>query len=200
MYPKVHKGLTHKKSPSVVKEKKLKAPHIPALSITEMQKNKLTKLGSANTQYKYNGPSASILETFVNKHQDQIFLVPFTQERDEFSALCPVTHQPDFARVEILYVPNSLMVESKSLKLYFFSFRNSGEFHEDVVNRICKDLWSVLKPKYLRVFGNFAARGGISIKPMVEKWDTYIGEKEEDWVTKSQIRRLVVMWDRKNLT
>lgn len=153
----------------------------------------LRHLGSQGTKYQYDQPCPEILDTFINKHQDQLYLVPFIQARDEFSSLCPVTGQPDQARMEIIYVPNVKMVESKSLKLYFFSFRNSGEFHEDVTNRIVKDLWSVLEPKYLRVFGNFAPRGGIAIKPLVERW-------QDDLPVEviSKIRNLVYTWDLKN--
>ena len=106
---------------------------------------------------------------------------------------CPVTKQPDFARMEIIYVPNDKMVESKSLKLYFFSFRNSGEFHEDVCNRIVKDLWMKLEPKYLRVFGDFAPRGGIAIKPLIERW-----QKDLKNVIVKDIISIVNSWDRKN--
>lgn len=153
----------------------------------------LRHLGSQGTKYQYDQPGPEILDTFVNKHQDQLYLVPFIQPRDEFQSLCPVTGQPDVAKMEIIYVPNVKMVESKSLKLYFFSFRNSGEFHEDVTNRIVKDLWSVLEPKYLRVFGNFAPRGGIAIKPLVERW-------QDDLPVEviSKIRNLVYTWDLKN--
>ena len=153
----------------------------------------LRHLGSQGTKYQHDSPSPEILDTFVNKHQDQLYLVPFTQTRDEFSSLCPVTNQPDFAKIEIIYIPNVKMVESKSLKLYFFSFRNSGEFHEDVTNRIVKDLWSVLEPKYLRVFGNFAPRGGIAIKPLVERWQDDLSDGEIQ-----KISRLINSWDTKN--
>jgi 7-cyano-7-deazaguanine reductase len=105
---------------------------------------------------------------------------------------CPVTGQPDVARMEILYVPIINMVESKSLKLYFFSFRNEGAFHESIVSRICNDLWSVLSPRYLRVFGDFAPRGGISIKPLIEEWDVSQGAD-----VRSEISRLVTCWDLK---
>lgn len=153
----------------------------------------LTKLGSQKTEYKLDGPDISILETFENKHLDNIYLVTFTQERDEFTARCPVTSQPDFGRIEILYIPNGKMVESKSLKLYFFSFRDSGEFHEDVTNRIFNDLWKLLQPKYLRVIGDFAARGGIAIKPLVENW-----EKKLNPAIIHRIERLITSWDVKN--
>ena len=85
----------------------------------------------------------------------------------EFTTLCPKTGQPDFATLTIRYIPSRLLVESKSLKLYLFSFRNHGDFHEDVVNVIYDDIFRLLKPKYLEVFGKFAARGGITIDPFV---------------------------------
>lgn len=125
----------------------------------------LKKLGK-KTEYPTT-PSADILETFENQHPENFYVVPFIQTRDEFTSLCPRTGQPDFARIEILYVPHSHMIESKSLKLYLFSFRDTGEFHEDVINRIFNDIWGTIAPKYLQVYGDFAARGGIAIKPFV---------------------------------
>ena len=83
----------------------------------------------------------------------------------EFTSLCPITGQPDFAEIRISYVPDVKMVESKSLKLYLFSFRNHGDFHEDCVNKIMKDLVKLMDPKYIEVTGFFTPRGGISIYP-----------------------------------
>jgi 7-cyano-7-deazaguanine reductase len=83
----------------------------------------------------------------------------------EFTSLCPITGQPDFAEIRIAYIPDRRMVESKSLKLYLFSFRNHGDFHEDCVNKIMKDLISLMDPKYIEVTGLFTPRGGISIYP-----------------------------------
>ena len=83
----------------------------------------------------------------------------------EFTSLCPITGQPDFATIYISYVPDVRMVESKSLKLYLFSFRNHGDFHEDCVNIIMKDLIALMDPKYIEVWGKFTPRGGISIDP-----------------------------------
>lgn len=114
------------------------------------------------------GPDRSILETFDNRHQDSLYLVPLVCP--EFTSICPITGQPDFARFEIVYAPRIKMVESKSLKLYLYSFRNHGEFHEDVTNRIFKDLWRLMNPKFMRVIGDFNIRGGISIKPLVQKF------------------------------
>lgn len=83
----------------------------------------------------------------------------------EFTSLCPITGQPDFATITISYVPDERLVESKSLKLYLFSFRNHGDFHEDVINIIMKDLVKLLEPKYIEVWGKFLPRGGLSIDP-----------------------------------
>lgn len=110
-----------------------------------------------------------ILETFDNKHPDNEYLVTFTCP--EFTSLCPKTGQPDFARIIINYIPRVKMVESKSLKLYLFSFRNHGDFHEDCVNIIMKDLVSLMDPRYLEVIGLFTPRGGISIYPFANYAD-----------------------------
>lgn len=113
-------------------------------------------------------PSIKILETFDNQHPDSLYLVPLMC--GEFTSICPITGQPDFASLEIVYAPRVKMVESKSLKLYLFSFRNHGEFHEDVTNRIFKDLWKLMDPKFMRIIANFSVRGGIAIKPLVQKF------------------------------
>lgn len=85
----------------------------------------------------------------------------------EFTSLCPKTKQPDFAKITIRYSPNKRLVESKSLKLYLFSYRNHGSFHENCVNQIAKDLFALMDPFWLEVRGDFGARGGISINPSV---------------------------------
>ena len=131
----------------------------------------LKSLGAKETTY-YDKPNIQILETFENRNQENYNLVSFVQEHDEFTSLCPKTGQPDFAKMEVIYVPDEKMVESKSLKLYFFSYRNEGSFHEDVCNQIANDLFEKLEPFYLRVYGDFVPRGGIAIKPMVETWGT----------------------------
>lgn len=107
----------------------------------------------------------SVLDAFANRHPERDYWVSFTAP--EFTTLCPKTGQPDFATLTIRYIPAKKLVESKSLKLYLFGFRNHGDFHEDVVNVIYDDLTKLLKPKYLEVIGKFAARGGISIDPFV---------------------------------
>ena len=104
-----------------------------------------------------------VLETFENQHPDNDYWVQFNCP--EFTTLCPITGQPDFAEIKIMYIPDKRMVESKSLKLYLFSFRNHGDFHEDCVNTIMKDLIRLMDPKYIEVRGLFTPRGGISIYP-----------------------------------
>ena len=104
-----------------------------------------------------------VLETFDNQHPDNDYWVRFNCP--EFTTLCPITGQPDFAEIRIGYVPDKKMVESKSLKLYLFSFRSNGDFHEDCVNTIMKDLVKLMQPKYIEVVGLFTPRGGISIYP-----------------------------------
>ncbi len=106
-----------------------------------------------------------MLDAFANKHPERDYWVTFTAP--EFTTLCPKTGQPDFATLTIRYIPGKKLVESKSLKLYLFGFRNHGDFHEDVINVIYDDLAKLLKPKYLEVYGKFTARGGISIDPFV---------------------------------
>ncbi len=104
-----------------------------------------------------------VLETFENKHQENDYWVQFNCP--EFTTLCPITGQPDFGEIIIKYIPDVKMVESKSLKLYLFSFRNHGDFHEDCVNIIMKDLIKLMNPRYIEVMGLFKPRGGISIFP-----------------------------------
>ena len=108
--------------------------------------SELTLLGNQGTKYPMDY-APEVLETFVNKHQDNDYFVKFNCP--EFTSLCPITGQPDFATITISYVPDIKMVESKSLKLYLFSFRNHGDFHEDCVNFIMKDVIKLMKPKYI---------------------------------------------------
>ena len=126
------------------------------------RENEHLKLLGKKTHYASNY-DPTLLETFKNQHPDNDYWVQFNCP--EFTTLCPITGQPDFAEIKILYLPGELMVESKSLKLYLFSFRNHGDFHEDVVNIIMKDLIALLHPKYIEVTGLFLPRGGISIYP-----------------------------------
>ena len=124
----------------------------------------LTLLGQAKTDYP-DAYAPHLLERFANHYPQH----PYVVELDcpEFTCLCPITSQPDFARLTIRYSPASYLVESKSLKLYLFSFRNQGAFNEEVVNRIAADLFALLQPRWLEVQGDFLPRGGIAIKPSV---------------------------------
>ena len=126
----------------------------------------ISKLGNQNVKYELNDVNPKILETFINKHQNNNYLVSW--KCPEFTSKCPKTGQPDFATIYIQYVPRIEMVESKSLKLYLFSFRNHGDFHEDCINIIMKDLIKLMGPKWIRVIGDFTPRGGISINPVTE--------------------------------
>ena len=142
--------------------------------------NGVTLLGNQGTKYPMDY-APEMLETFVNKHQDTDYFVKFNCP--QFTSLCPLTGQPDFATIYISYVPDVKMVESKSLKLYLFSFRNHGDFHEDCINIIMKDLVKLMDPKYIEVWGKFTPRGGISIDPY-----TNYGRKGTKWEQ--------VAWDR----
>ena len=150
----------------------------------------VTSLGS-NTKRDFANvkqPMPEWLQTFKNSHPNSIQLVCFVQPEPTFRSLCPKTGQPDSASIEIIYVPREKMVESKSLKEYLQSFQNSGEFHEDVCNRIKNDLVKLLDPLYLRVYGDFVVRGDLAIKPLVE----FMTSNEE------LIRNLVSSWDAKS--
>jgi 7-cyano-7-deazaguanine reductase len=122
----------------------------------------ITLLGKKNTQYLFEY-APEILEVFDNKHPNRDYFVKFNCP--EFTSLCPITGQPDFATIYISYIPGQKMVESKSLKLYLFSFRNHGDFHEDCMNIIMNDLIQLMDPRYIEVWGKFTPRGGISIDP-----------------------------------
>ena len=101
------------------------------------------------------------LETFPNRHPGRDYVV--TLKTEEFTCVCPVTGQPDFARLIIQYIPEKKIVESKSLKLYLWSYRDEGVFHEHVTNVILDDLVLALKPRWCKVTADFVVRGGISI-------------------------------------
>jgi len=142
----------------------------------------LRVLGNTVPAPKDYDPSA--LEAFPNRHPGRDYWVTFTAP--EFTTLCPKTGQPDFATLTIRYIPAKRLVESKSLKLYLFGFRNHGDFHEDVVNVIYDDLSRLLEPKYMEVYGKFAARGGISIDPFVNggsgaKYRALAAKRFEAW-------------------
>lgn len=122
----------------------------------------LTLLGTKTTVYS-DRYTPAVLEAFENRHPENDYFVKFNCP--EFTSLCPITGQPDFATLYISYIPDRKMVESKSLKLYLFGFRNHGAFHEDCVNIIMKDLIKLMAPRYIEVWGRFLPRGGLSIDP-----------------------------------
>ena len=126
----------------------------------EREKEGLKQLGKKTTYE--NDYNPALLERFSNKHENDYFI---KFNCPEFTSLCPITGQPDFATIYISYIPDKYCVESKSLKLYLFSFRNHGDFHEDCVNKIMKDLINLLSPRYIEVWGKFMPRGGLSIDP-----------------------------------
>lgn len=133
------------------------------------EEKSLTLLGNQRVKYPTDY-EPGLLETFENKHPENEYLV--TLNCPEFTTLCPITSQPDFGKIIIRYIPRIRMVESKSLKLYLFSFRNHGDFHEDVVNVIMKDLVALMDPRYIEVKGEFMPRGGISIYPFANYGDS----------------------------
>jgi 7-cyano-7-deazaguanine reductase len=131
----------------------------------------------ARTEYRYDSPDAAVLEVFDNPRPGADWAVALICT--EFTSLCPVTGQPDYGALRIEYVPAARCVESKSLKLYLMRYRNHGAFHEDCVNRVADDLFAVVAPRYLRVYGDFNPRGGIAIKPMAVRAAPGLSQDEE---------------------
>jgi 7-cyano-7-deazaguanine reductase len=121
--------------------------------------NSVTHLGAKSvlTEGQLADPR-SILESFANPRPGREYEIKFVFP--EFTSVCPVTGQPDFATITVIYVPKQLCVEMKSLKLYYFSYRNKGIFYEAVVNTILDDLVETLSPRSMTVTGEFAVRGG----------------------------------------
>jgi 7-cyano-7-deazaguanine reductase len=122
--------------------------------------SELTLLGTGKTEPR------RALETFPNRHPNRDYVVELKTE--EFTCVCPMTGQPDFAHLTIRYIPDQRIVESKSLKLYFWSFRDEGVFHEHVTNVILDDLVAALEPHWCEVVADFLARGGIAITVRAE--------------------------------
>lgn len=154
--------------------------------------NSLSLLGNQATKYPTDY-APEVLETFDNKHPERRYLVSFVCP--EFTSLCPKTGQPDFAKIIINYIPRRKMVESKSLKLYLFSFRNHGDFHEDCVNIILNDLLKLMDPLYIEVLGIFTPRGGIAIHPFANHADP----SEPDMVELAR-QRMLAAFTRQALT
>lgn len=129
----------------------------------------ITLLGNQKTKYP-DDYAPEVLETFENKHPDNDYFVKFNAP--EFTSLCPITGQPDFATIYISYVPGERMVESKSLKLYLYSFRNHGDFHEDCMNIIMKDLIKLMDPKYIEVWGKIYTERRYFYRSILQLWKT----------------------------
>jgi len=131
----------------------------------------LTQLGSAKTKYVYDKPAPELLETFPNAAQHREYTTEFIF--NEFSSLCPKTGQPDFATISIRYSPKKLCIETKSLKLYFLSFRQAGAFMETIVNNMLDELVQVCEPQWMVITGDFNVRGGTAIKVVAEHYQSY---------------------------
>ncbi len=142
---------------------------IPYLSIEESMPRKdykdLTLLKRSHTMIPDN-PDEAQLESFPNKYPNREYNIEF--DCPEFTSLCPVTGQPDFARIKIIYIPDQQCLESKSLKLYLGSFRNVGMFHEEITNRVLDDLVAACEPRWAKVIGIMNPRGGIAITVTAE--------------------------------
>ena len=135
----------------------------------------LKLLGRSETHYPTK-PGADILETFPNRYPQRDYWIRF--DCAEFTSVCPVTGQPDFAKIRIEYIPDELCVETKSLKFYLSSFRNTRSFNEEISNRILEDLVTACAPRRAIVHGEFAARGGISVTVDAAHPDTALPARE----------------------
>jgi 7-cyano-7-deazaguanine reductase len=127
--------------------------------------DKFRHLGSGKTKYEYE-VNPKLLETFDNPHPDRGYKVTFTTS--ELTSLCPITGQPDFYQITITYIPYRQCLESKSLKLYLFSYRQTGMFAEDMANRILDDLVEICRPRWMEVESEMNPRGGIGLTVRVE--------------------------------
>jgi 7-cyano-7-deazaguanine reductase len=130
-----------------------------------ISRKKVTILGRSEARLP-SKPNRKVLETFPNRNKKRDFWIRL--DCPEFTSLCPVTGQPDFASLEIRYIADELCVETKSLKFYLAAFRATPSFGEDVVNRILDDLVAMLKPRAMQIEAQFAPRGGISLSVDVE--------------------------------
>lgn len=136
--------------------------------------DELSLLGSSKIDYPQS-PEEAKLEPIPNQWTSNDYIVNL--DCHEFTCLCPKTGQPDFAKIYIEFIPGEALVESKALKLYLFAFRNHGIFHEFVINKIAADIEAAIKPKFIRVLGDFMPRGGIAIKPDVQLGDIELYKK-----------------------
>lgn len=142
----------------------------------------LTLLGKPVSRYP-TAPSAKTIETFKNQYAIRRYLIKF--ECADFTSLCPVTGQPDFAKITIEYVPGDRCIETKSLKFYLASYRNTRSFNEEIVNRILDDVVAACSPQEALVYGEFAARGGISVSAEAQYTETVTPEERSKQTRKS---------------
>jgi len=147
------------------------------------RENQLTLLGRTEATLPAS-PSEARLETFLNPEPRRNYRIHF--ETDDFTSLCPVTGQPDFARIDIDYVPDRLCIESKSLKFYLASYRNERAFNEAVTNRILDDFVKACAPREAIVTAQFSARGGIALTVRAEYPDERIGKEIAQRTQRSQ--------------
>lgn len=126
----------------------------------------LKELGSADTKYNYQSPTLAVLETFPNQFPHRDYVVEYVF--NEFSSLCPKTGQPDFATITVQYIPDELCIETKSLKLYYLSYRQHGSFMETIVNNMLEHFVAVCSPRWMKVEGKFNPRGATYITVIAE--------------------------------
>lgn len=162
-------------------------------SADELRKEGVTLLGSGHTEYK-DTYDPSIIQTFENKYPDRDYVVTF--DALEGTSLCPITHQPDFFKMIISYIPGPLMLESKSLKLLLFSWRNTGSYHETIVNTVMEDIRDRIQPKFICVRGIFSVRGGIAIYPQA----TWANPEYPEYVELEKQMKLAAIRDAANRT
>lgn len=167
----------------MTKPAKKTAPGRNAPKTPSSETEGLTKLGSP-TVCRFSEPGADLLEAFPNRYQDRDYVITF--EHPEFTSLCPMTGQPDFATIIVQYAPGTKCVESKSFKLYMCAFRNHGSFMESLTNKIADDLVQTLSPRRLTVTGKFNVRGGTGITVRVEYTDPALPE--------TKTRHLLALW------
>lgn len=123
--------------------------------------DQLKSLGTNETDYRYQDPSVEMLEVFPNRTPEARYIVNL--KFPEFTSLCPKTGQPDFANILVQYVPGETCLESKSIKLYFFAYRNFGAFMESITNKILRDFVQACSPRSMKVTAQFAPRGALGI-------------------------------------
>jgi 7-cyano-7-deazaguanine reductase len=151
--------------------------------MAKVKTSKLTLLGRSEAKMPAS-PAEARLETFPNPVPQRNYLIHF--ETDDFTSVCPVTGQPDFARIDIDYVPDSLCVESKSLKFYLASYRNERAFNEAVTNRILDDFVKACAPREAMITAQFSARGGIALTVCAEYPDKRVGKELTQRTQRSQ--------------